>query len=171
MSPPAAGSPVVVPVTGPRPGSTRTEPATAWTLLGTVGWVFLIVGALDVGLVWYPPAFGNPGWEFGSVTAALNGMPLPVLGTALLLGSAMARGHRTAALVGVVAGLAFAVAVLLAAVLYGLTVPVAFTAVTDPLALQGLKKAVVRSVVQLVAYPAILVYLAARGARFIRSGT
>ena len=67
----------------------RPAPTGAWQLLATVAWAFLIVGGLDVGLVWYPAAFGNAGWEFGSVTAMLNGFPLPVMGSALLLASGL----------------------------------------------------------------------------------
>jgi hypothetical protein len=78
----------------------------AWQVLATVGWVFIVVGGLDVGLVWFPPAFGNQGWEFGSITAALNGLPLPVMGTALVLASGVARGHGVSARTAmVIAGL------------------------------------------------------------------
>ena len=147
-----------------------SAPLGAWTLLGLVGWVFLVVGGMDVGLVWYPAAFGNPAWEFGSVTAALNGLPLPLMGLALILAAASARGKATVVKVAIGTAALALVGVLGAGVLYGLTAPIAVRSVSEPLASSGLGKAILRSVVQLVAYPVALVVLMVQGRRLLRRG-
>lgn len=148
----------------------RPAPTGAWQLLATVGWAFLVVGSMDVGLVWYPAAFGNAGWEFGSVTAMLNGFPLPLMAVALLLASGVARADRKAAwTVMVVAGV-FVAACLFAAVLYSLSLPLALKSVTDPIGRQGLLKAVARSLVQLVVFPVVLITVMVRARRFLKVG-
>ena len=121
---------------------------------------------MDVGLVWYPAAFGNAGWEFGSVTAALNGLPLPLMGLALILSGSLAMGRPWQARVVVL----LALVTLAAGVLYGLTVPLALKSVADPIALSGLRKAILRSVVQLLVYPPIVLYLVWRAWRTMREG-
>ncbi|MBM4188464.1 MAG: hypothetical protein FJ206_14270 [Gemmatimonadetes bacterium] len=72
----------------------------------------------------------------------------------------------------VVLGLAvlFVLALVVMAVLYGLTAPVAYRSVSDPIALAGLKKAIVRSLVQLVVYPAVLLILVWRALGLIKRG-
>ena len=142
----------------------------AWKLLAVVGWSFLIVGGMDVGLVWYPMAFGNEGWEFGSVTTSLNGLPLPVMGTALILASGIARGDKVSARIAQVVALLFVLAVAAMVVLYALTVPLALRSIVDPIALTGLKKAIVRSAFQVVVYPAVLLFVVWRANRMIRHG-
>jgi len=82
---------VVVPAGSAERAVAKEAPVGSWQLLATAGWAFLVVGGMDVGLVWYPAAFGNAGWEFGSITTSLNGLPLPLMGLALVLASATAR--------------------------------------------------------------------------------
>lgn len=154
---------------GPRVAA-RPAPTGAWQLLATVGWAFLVVGAMDVGLVWYPTAFGNAGWEFGSVTAMLNGFPLPVMAVALLLASGVARADRKAAWTAMVVAAVFVAACGFAAVLYSLSLPLALQSVTDPIGRQGLLKAVVRSLVQLVVFPVVLITVMVRARRFLKAG-
>ncbi len=85
---------LVLPGSGTRPAGAVRAPAGAWTLLAIAGWGFFLIGLMDVAFVWYPTAFGNGGWEFGSVTAALNGLPLPALGLALI--ALLMTGHIAA---------------------------------------------------------------------------
>src|SRR2546426_806988 len=93
-------------------------PDFGWLLLGSLGLVFTVVGGTDVLLTWVPVRFGNPEWEFGTVTSSLDGLPLVTMGLVLMLAAGTARGMRwvvrTVALVMVV----LAVAIALAAVLY-----------------------------------------------------
>src|SRR6185437_6901598 len=57
----------------------------AWRVVGWVGIAFVVMGFTDVALAWYPTAFGNPEWEFGAISATLNGFALPTLGLYLVL--------------------------------------------------------------------------------------
>ena len=163
---------VVLPDATKRSGgeSVKAAPAGAWTLLAIAGWGFLLIGSMDVGLVWYPTAFGNGGWEFGSVTAALNGLPLPVMGLALVLAGAVARGRRVSArMVQLLSGLLL-VAVAIMDVLYGTRVSEALAAVSDPLGVWGLRKAVVRSVAQMLIYSGVLVFIVRRASGLLKAG-
>ena len=163
---------VVLPDASKRSGGevVKAAPAGAWTLLAIAGWGFLLIGSMDVGLVWYPTAFGNGGWEFGSVTAALNGLPLPVMGLALVLAGAVAAGRpATARIVQLLSGLLL-MAVAIMAVLYGLRVSEARAAVSAPLDVAGLQKAIVRSAAQLVIYTGVLVFLVRRATGLLKVG-
>src|SRR5687767_11526069 len=51
-----------------------------WPLLGLIGLAFTVIGAVDIALAWYPSALGSAEWEFGTIGATLNGLPLPALG-------------------------------------------------------------------------------------------
>jgi hypothetical protein len=159
-------------IVGESEDSSRARPAPvgAWLVLAVVGWVFLVVGGMDVGLVWYPTAFGSVGWEFGSITASLNGLPLPVMGIALMLASAVARADQLSARLAMVFASVLAILVVVGGLLYALGVPLALRSVTDPLGLMGLKKAIFRSLVQLVAYPAVLGWAVVRARRLLRTG-
>ena len=56
------------------------DPVRTWALLGWVGVAFIVVGGVDFALTWYPMNFGNREWEFGTVTASFNGLPILLLG-------------------------------------------------------------------------------------------
>lgn len=148
---------------GPEP---RRTPSTVvadgriWRFLGWAGWVFVAVGGVDSLLTWFPLALGQPEWEFGTITASLNGLPLPVLGLVLVLGANVAAGRTWMVRVVAVVMLLLALVVLAVAVLYMLNVPLALRAVTDPLARQGVLKAMVKTVVQVIAYPTGLIAMA-----------
>ena len=69
-------------VGGERVSSTSTSrsagrfvPPVAWDLLGWLGFALFVVGGADFLLTWFPERFGNPEWEFGTITASLNAMP------------------------------------------------------------------------------------------------
>lgn len=131
----------------------------SWQLIAALGWLFVVVGGTDALLVWYPFRFGNPDWEFGSITASLNGLPLPVMGLAMVLAAALARRqYLLVRVVGVLLGI-LALVVLLMGVMYATNVPIGLRSVTEPVARQGLKKAIVKTVVQLLFYPAGLAWL------------
>lgn len=144
------------------------EAVFGWQVLGWTGILFLIVGGVDFALAWYPSDFGNAEWEFGTVTAALSGLPIVVLGAVLWMVAAARLGSRwslagsavvTAALVVVVAG---------SLVLYGLTIPLALDAAPNETISLGMKKAISRTVVQAVAYALVLTVLAAKSWKLYR---
>ncbi len=161
---------IVLPRPGDRPAGPAKAPVGAWTLLAVAGWGFLLIGLMDIGFVWYPTAFGNGGWEFGSVTAALNGLPLPVLGLALILAGAVARGADTMARVvqGVSALLVIGIVVM--AVVYVRRAPEALAATSDALSAAGLRKAIVRTVAQIVIYGGFLGLVIRRAGTWVRPG-
>lgn len=129
------------------------SPDFGWAMLGWTGAVLAVVGAQDLLLSLLPLGIGNPEWEFGTVTAVLNGMPVLTMGLALLLASAAVRGLTLR--VRVLAGALFVLAalILVGFTLYALTIPVALGSVADPGILLGLKKAIAKTAVQAVVYP------------------
>jgi hypothetical protein len=135
-------------------------PDFGWYLLGWIGLVFALVGGFDLALIWYPMGFGNPDWEFGTVSATLDGLPVVTLGMALLLGVGAARGQRWLVRVMAVVFVAAAVAIVLAAILYATNVPLAIQSMTDPVIALGLKKAIAKTTVQAVLYPVGFVWIA-----------
>jgi Ca2+/H+ antiporter len=128
--------------------------------------VFALVSSADIALTWYPLAFGNAEWEFGTVTASLNGMPLLMIGLALMLGAAVARGQRWLIRTLSAIMVMLAIAVIAVALVYALTLPIALRAVSDaPLAALGLKKAIAKTSIQVMLYPLAFLWLAASGWR------
>ena len=125
-----------------------------------MGLVFTLVGLLDLALAWYPVQFGNPQWEFGTVSRTYDTLPITALGLALLLGSGVARGARWwVRTVGVVL-LALGLVVAAGLVLYALNIPLALTSVAgDALASLGIKRAIVKALGQGVLYAGVFVVL------------
>lgn len=133
----------------------------AWSLLRPAGLLFLLVGSIDVLSTWYPFAFGRPEWEFGTVTATLNGLPAPVIGLALLAAASVSRAETTAARILAVLMAIIALLVLAAAVLWITTVPIALQSVpSESVAAIGLRKAIFKSGMQILLYPTMLIWMA-----------
>jgi hypothetical protein len=136
-------------------------------VLGVAGLALLLVGMADLVLTWYPTSFGNREWEFGTVTATLNGVPVVLMGTVFVyLAVADAGMVKTTRLLGVLCMVA-AVLVIAMAGLYLTNVPLAMQAVQGPL-LTGIKKAVAKTLVQVVVYPPTFAFLAWRALRHFR---
>ncbi|MEP6482606.1 MAG: hypothetical protein ABJA94_11445 [Rhodoglobus sp.] len=150
-----------------RPATPPLAPAPdfGWTLMGLLGFVFLISGTIDLGLLLWPLQFGNAEWEFGTAGSVFNALPVPMLGVVLLLGSAVARGSRTAVKVWSAACLLVAILLLGFLIVYALDVPLAFRAVQEPLARFGLKRSVAKTLAQAVLYPTAFLALAFKGWR------
>ncbi len=134
-------------------------------LLAPVGVAFLLVGGADIALTWYPLRIGAVDWELGTIMQTLNGLPVFALGLALLSARAAAGARRWPAVSVSIAMILVAIAIVAMAGLLALSVPVALNAVQDPAVLQGLKKAVLKAAVQVVAYPTMFVWLAVRTLR------
>lgn len=138
-----------------------------WSPLGWIGLVFVLVGGVDFALAWYPPDFGNREWEFGTVTASFNGLPIVVLGLGLLLTSSLRTGRRWLGVLTALGCFGLFAWVVAAVVIYGTNVPLALSSV-PPEVLTGMKKAVARTTVQSVAYPVLLAYLGLRSIGAVR---
>lgn len=135
-------------------------PDYGWELMGLMGGVFFLMGGLDIFLAGYPFQFGNPEWEFGTIGSWFNALSVPTLGLTLLIGSAVARGWALGVKLWSIVLLLGALIVLGLLVVYSLNLPLAFRAVQEPLARTGLKKSVLKTVIQGVFYPAIFLIVA-----------
>ena len=160
-------SKLVMPEKGTGKGKQKFDASRAWALLGWVGLTFLVVGGADFALTWYPMDFGNREWEFGTVTASFNGLPILVLGLGLLLTSSLLTDRRWWLIVATVGAFGLLLWVLVGAAIWAATVPVAMSS-TPAEVLVGLKKALVKTAVQSVTYPVILAFLGWRGVQAIR---
>ena len=120
---------------------------------------------------WYPAAFGNAEWEFGTISGTLNALAIPMLGLYLALASAIARGdRRSARIVAVVMGVLL-VTILALGAIYLTVLPIAIKAVSsNALVALGMKKAVVKALTLGVADVALLGVGMARGWRVAPAG-
>jgi hypothetical protein len=138
----------------------------SWKLLGWLGVAYLIMSVIDLALGWYPVRFGTPEWEFGTVSATINGLAIPTLALYLILCSAIARERLT--LVRVVSIVMICIAIFLAIlfILYLTAVPLALRAVlASPLVHQGMKKAITKASVLFLGYETLYIAGALKGLR------
>ncbi len=144
-----------------RPARRPLAPAPdyGWYLLGWLGLVFVLVGMTDLLMAWYPVRIGNPEWEFGTISRTYDNLPISALGLGLLLGAGVARGVRWWTRIAAVIFLLMAVVVIGGLVLYATNIPLALRSVTAPLALSGLKRAILKALVQGVMYGGVFVLL------------
>ena len=127
------------------------EGSSAAAFVAGLGLVISAIGFTDVILVWVPPDFGNPEWEFGTVSAAIDGMPLATIGLALVMTAAMLRDWRKTIMTGGIVSLLLVLALAASAVIYALDVPLAIRAVAPQL--QGaLKRAIGKTLALGAAY-------------------
>ncbi len=143
--------------------SRRIDPDQAWSLLGYIGIAFILIGALDVGLAWFPFVLGSAEWEFGTIGATLNGLPLPGLGLMLVLASGVALGLPMRIRVVAATCALLVVALLGLGFLYVTVIPVALSEVTNPVVRAGLMKSIVKALALLVIYPALFGWVGFRG--------
>ena len=134
------------------------ESSGAWAALGWIGLVFLVVGGSDFVLTWIPTDFGNPEWEFGTVTASFDGLPVLVLGLGLLLVASQQLERRWWGTLGVAVAVVLLIWVLVGFALWAMNLSLALQTVPDELAL-GLRRAVAKTLVQSIAFEALLAYL------------
>ena len=149
--------------------SSRPDPAYTrlmWMLLGVLGAVFALLGLADILLAVYPPSMGNPDWVFGTVSSILSALAIPTLGGYLLLSSLLARGKATAARVISSLALVGAALPVILALLFLKVIPLALRSAgaNDALAL-GVKKAIAKGGILLVAYFALFVFAGVQGLR------
>ncbi len=133
------------------PAPLRPSMDAAWRVLPGLGLLLAVVGVVDVALYAYPPAFGSPEWEFGTVASMVSSLPLPTIGFAALLAWALARGGRAGRSVVGITLLAAALLVAAAYVLFLLNVPLALRSANGP---QGtlLVRAIIRTSVMAVGF-------------------
>ncbi len=131
--------------------ASKPEPVVIWTLLTALGLTVAVIGWADLSLIWIPPDFGNPSWEFGAIATNFEALPLGTVGLALLSVGLLGRGNYKA--VRIVAALfaLIAVALLGAYVIYLLDVPLALRGVQDELR-SALKKGIAKTTLAAITY-------------------
>jgi len=128
-----------------------------------VGWVDILVG-------WFPLGFGSPEWEFGAVSATVDGLPLSTLGVVMTLLGASATGSRWGLWTASIWVAWVLVVLVVAAVLYALTVPVALGQL-GPAGLQApLGRAVVKTSTLMAVYMCFYGWMEIQAVRGLRGG-
>ena len=143
------------------PGSVHRDSSRSWLVLGWIGLVFLVVGGTDFLLLWWPPNFGAPEWEFGTVTQSLNGLPILLLGLGLTIVAAEEVDRGWWGLVGLAVAVGLLLWVLVGAVLWSLNVSLALETAPGAMA-TTVTKAVAKTAIQFVVYIAALAFLIGR---------
>lgn len=154
--------------TGPRKKDSR--PHTIDRVLGFIRWtgfVFLLLGVTDVGLTWFPADFGNREWEFATVTASFNGMPLVLLGLLLMVVAATVEVKRIWGLLVGMVGMALFGLVIAAVAIWATNLPLVLGAV-EGVVLTSIKKAIFKTAVQGIVLPLILGAVAYQGFKTFR---
>jgi hypothetical protein len=160
--------PIIAPSPSPRRSRTSDGNAAqlAWPTMAWVGGAFVIMGLTDIALGWYPASFGNAEWEFGAISATLNGFALPTLGLYLMLAGAIAAQRTLLAriLSGLFVLLCLAIGIL--GVIYLTVIPLALASVAaNELLTAGMRKAVIKAAMLFAAYLVLFAAAAFRGWR------
>jgi hypothetical protein len=123
----------------------------AWRIILIVGIAAAIVGITDVGLLFFPARWASLEWEFGTISATIEGLPLCTLGLGLIAAAMVAQGYALGRrLLGpllLVVGL-FVVALL---VIFALDVPVALRS-SEPALRAVLRKQILKTALMGVSY-------------------
>ena len=147
---------------GSRAAYLPPAPEAAWSFLALTGAIFFLIGSANQLLAFLPARFGSAEWEFGTVSAYLDAMPLPALGATLFMAAGMALGRRWMVRMGSAIVVLMAAVILMLVVLYATNIPIALKAVTDPTIRFGLKKAIAKSLGQGLGYPVAFIVIAVK---------
>ena len=146
------------------------EATSTWLLVG-LGVAFAIVGLVDLGLLWLPLHFGDPAWEFGTLSRTFDSLPMTGLGFGLAM-YGLVRHRRTRPLWVRAAAIFLAVVtvVLLAlGLLYVTAVPAVVQAAPTE-SMDAFSAAVAKTVVEIIVYSALCATLATVLWRGVRRG-
>lgn len=145
-----------------------SHPDPAW-ILGWIGVGLAVVGGLDFLLTWVPLAFGNVEWEFGTVTASFNGLPVVTMGLGLMMYAGLRSGRRWLWWAAAIPLVVLTLVVVAGLAVYLLTLPMALGSTAQGGVRLGLQKAVVKTVAQGVVYPVIYLGLLTKGWKSLRT--
>lgn len=146
------------------------EVGVGWDVMGWIGLAFLFVGGSDFALVWFPLNLGTREWEFAAVTQSFNGLPILLLGVGLLVVAAQRLDRRWWGVAGLVVATAMLLWVVLGVALWGMNVSLALQT-APPDMVEGIQKAVTKTLIQSVVYTAAFAYLVSRAWRVVGGGT
>lgn len=156
-----------------KPGGKKRKPWRGRQIgrLALVAGLFIIaLGWVDILVGWFPLGFGTPEWEFGAVSATVDGLPFSTLGLlAALLGATAAKSRWGLWVVAVWAGWVL-VLLLVSAGLYGLTVPVALGALGGGGMQVPLGRAIVKTTMLMVLYMSFYGWMEFQAIRQLRTG-
>lgn len=142
----------------------------AWSMLTLLGVAFTVVGLITLGTILLPLRIGNPEWEFGTVNAFLDSLPLAAIGLSLLAAAGVARGRPWLARVAGTCFILLALMVLAGALLYATVLPQALRPQNYARieVLTGVKKAATKAAVQAAVYPIGFLWVGIGAFRFSR---
>lgn len=136
-----------------------TQPDHVWRLLLASGTTLAVLGWADLALLWYPLQFGDPQWEFATVSGTFEGMPLGTIGITMMLVGLIKLGWNRVVLLLCATCIVIALAVLAMSVVYLLDVPVALRS-APPVAMRMLKKSMAKTGLCAIGYTALYSWLA-----------
>jgi fucose 4-O-acetylase-like acetyltransferase len=117
-------------------------------------------------LIWVPLRFGSPEYEFTSVAASLDGLPLTLFGMTFALAASRASGRVKSAKAVIVLLLVVTLFVVAGGVLYWLNVPLALNALRNqPVPRMGIHKSMVKVTAQVLFYSAAMLTFARMATR------
>ena len=132
----------------------RIEPDAASTIALLLGTALTLVGAIDVLLLWWPFRLGSVEWEFATVGATFNALPLLTIGIGILAITAVVRDSKWLRRALMTLSLLLCLALIGIAILYVLTLPVAWRG-SPPAA----RTALIRLMVKTTLYSGIYVVM------------
>lgn len=130
----------------------------------------MLVGGIELGLAVYPIE-RSPEWEFATAVTLVSGLPVPLMGLALVLASALKRRARLTARIAGTLCLLGAAGMLGGLVIFGLTIPVALRFINEPIVREGLMKAIFKTSSQGVVYAVALSVMGYQGWRRAKSAS
>jgi hypothetical protein len=135
----------------------------SFTLLGLIGILFAVLGGTDLVTQLFPLGLGSPEWEFGTYSSIMDSIPLFTMGMGFLGAYAVARSHRSLALVIGIILILVALFVLAFAFLYATNLPQALRVrarTPGELAIRlGVKKAIAKGALQTAIYPIAFLWM------------
>lgn len=140
----------------------------AWKMLALVGIGFIVIGLVIEATVLFPLRIGNPEWEFGTVSAFLDSIPLLGIGLALVAAYGVARGRPWMARTSGIIFILLALIILGAALLFATVVPQALNPRNYARIemLTGVKKAITKAAFQCAIYPIGFLWVGIAAIRF-----
>lgn len=120
------------------------DTSTAWGMGFALGITLMLMGLIDLGLLFYPPHWASLDWEFGTIGATIEGLPLLTVGLGLMAMSSVARGRTGWMRLLSIILLLLALFVIGILVIFALDIPVALRAV-QPAGRETLNKSIVKT--------------------------
>lgn len=143
-------------------------PSAGWRSLGGFGLILAIIGLGQLALYFFPTlAFGSPEWEYGASAQVLGALPLPTIGLAAVLASALALGSRWQMVVLAIVLLIGAILIFAVLGLFWTVAPMALKATPDAIA-GPIQQTIARTTLSGVGFGALYILMAVRAIRQLR---